>query len=109
MAEIDEGPSVKKKKKRSTAVRGVRRLRYYKTNNKGKVVTVSLPARCAEEDEHCQDVRDVKLFIADRKSVWVSLGDVSWVVRILYVQNHLKGVPLIPADSAGPGGAPGGA
>ena len=107
MAEVDGSPSVKKKG--LTASRGCRRLRYYKTNNKGKVVTVPLPARCAEEDAHCQDVRDVTLFIADRKSVWVSLRDLAWVVQILFVQNQLKGVPLIPADSAGPGGAPCGA
>ena len=109
MAEIDDADSQGQSPPTKLAGNGVKRARYYKNHNKGKVVTVSLPERCAEEEPNCVDVRNIKLYIEDRKQLWVAMGDVAWVVQILYVQNLLKGVPLIPEDSAGPGGAPGGA
>ena len=109
MAEIDEAESQGQSPPTKVPGNGVKRARYYKNHNKGTVVTVSLSERCAEEEPNCVDVRNIKLYIEDRKQLWVAMGDVAWVVQILYVQNLLKGVPLIPEDSAGPGGAPGGA
>ena len=49
-------------------------------------------------------MRPVKLFIIDRKTVWLSIDDVAWAVRYLYEQAHLKGVPVVVDDDAGPGG-----
>ena len=106
MAEIDGADSPGGPQGTKVAgVKGVKRARYYKNHCKNTVVTASLPARSPEEDPNCTDVRKLKLFIEDRKKVWLHLDDVPWAVRYLYGQNMLKGVPLVSPDSAGPGGA----
>ena len=61
-----------------------------------------MPARCPEDAPNCTEVRNIRLYIEDRVQVWLDLTDVEWAVRFLYVQNLLKGVPLIPEDSTGP-------
>ena len=48
-------------------------------------------------------MRPVKLFITDRKTVWMSMGDVAWAVRCLFDQHHLKGVPFVDDNDAGLG------
>ena len=68
-----------------------------------------MPERCPEQDPLCQEVRKIKLFIEDRKQLWLHLNDMDWAVRYLYVQNMLKGVPMVSGDSAGPSGSSGGA
>ena len=64
---------------------------------------MAVPVRCPEDDPDCTEVRHLKLDVAERTMVWLHADDVEWAVRYLYVQNHLKGVPLVPDDSAGPG------
>ena len=105
MVEVDQTEGAPSERVKVEGVRGVRRSRYYKNFCKNTVVTVSMPARGPEQDPTCTDVRRVKLFIEDRKTVWLHLNDVPWAVQFLYVQNMLKGVPIVPPDSAGPGGA----
>ena len=61
-----------------------------------------MPVRSPEEDPDCTEVRQIRLYVVDRKVVWLHIDDVEWAVRYLYVQNLLKGVPLVLDDSAGP-------
>ena len=105
MAEIDQSGGTAPGGTKVTGVQGVERTRYYKNHCKNTVVTVSMPVRCPEEDPKCTDLRKIKLFIEDRKQIWLHLDDPPWAVQYLYVQNMLKGVPLVSPDSAGPGGA----
>ncbi len=85
---------------------GGKRTRYYKNHASKTVVMVDMPVRCPEEDASCTDMRTVTLYIADRKSIWVALSDVEWAIKYLFVQNYLKGVPLIPDDDVGSGAPP---
>jgi hypothetical protein len=80
------------------------RARYYKNRAKNCIVTVNVASRCPEVDPHCTQMRAVKLFIVDRLTIWLSIDDVAWAVRYLFEQHHLKGVPLVADDDAGPGG-----
>ena len=86
--------------------RGQKRLRYYKNHRTKTTVSFDMPVRCPEEDPTCTDMRKVRVYIEDRKQIWLDIADVEWAVRYLYIQNHLKGVPLIPDDSVGPAGVP---
>ena len=65
---------------------------------------MNVASRPPQVDPDCTQMRPVKLFIVDRKTIWLSLDDVSWAVKYLYDQQHLKGVPLVAPDDAGPGG-----
>jgi len=86
----------------STDKRG--RARYYKNKARNCIATVNVTSRPPEIDPNCTQMRAVKLFIVDRQTIWISTDDVSWAVRYLFDQNHLKGVPLVADDDAGPGG-----
>jgi hypothetical protein len=66
-------------------------------------VQIDVPVKCPEEERRCELKRKVTIFIVDRKQVWLSIEDVEWALRYLYVHNVLKGVPLVSPDSAGPG------
>ena len=101
MAEVDQDDQHPQNTTK-TRGRGQKRARYYKNHVSKQVVTLSMPARCPEEDPNCTKVRNIRLYIEDRVQVWLDLADVEWAVKFLYVQNLLKGVPLIPEDSTGP-------
>ena len=105
MAEIEQNEEAHADGTKVAGVQGVKRTRYYKNHVKNTVVTVSMPARCPEQDPNCKDVRKIKLFIEDRKQLWLHINDLPWAIQYLYVQNLLKGVPIVHPDSAGPGGA----
>ena len=109
MGEIDENGGADADRTKVSGVQGFKRTRYYKNHVKNTVVTVSMPERCPEQDPLCQEVRKIKLFIEDRKQIWLHCTDLPWAVKYLYVQHMLKGVPMVSPDSAGPGGASGGA
>ena len=85
-----------------TRGRGQKRTHYYRNPVSKQVVTLNMPARCPEEDPYCTEVCKIRLYLEDRVQGWLDLADVEWAVRFLYVQNLLKGVPLIPEDSIGP-------
>lgn len=85
-----------------TVGRGQKRTRYYKNHAMKQIVTLDMPVRCPEEDPKCKEVRTIKLYIEDRVQIWLDIADVEWAVQYLYVQNLLKGVPLVPEDSTGP-------
>ena len=96
-ADKEDPPSASK-----TKGRGQKRTRYYRNPRTKTVLTVEKLVRCPQEDPACTEVRRIRLYIEDRKQIWLDLADVDWAVRYLFVQNHLKGVPLIPDDSTGP-------
>ena len=81
------------------------RVRYYKNRAKNCIVAVTVASRCQEIDPICTQMRPVKLYITDRKVVWLSLDDVAWAIRYLFDQHRLKGVPLVDDTDAGLGGA----
>ena len=85
-----------------TKRQGQKRMRYYTNHARGTVQTVSMPVRCPEEDPGCKDFRKVRLYVQDRKTVWLHIDDVEWAVRFLFVQSQLKGVPVVDEDSTGP-------
>ena len=48
----------------------------------------------------------MSVFIEDRKQIWLSVDDVAWAVTYLFMQNQLKGTPMVHDDDAGPGTPP---
>ena len=78
---------------------GQKRMRYFRNPARDSIATFDMPVRCPEEDPHCTDVRQIRLYVVDRSMVWLHMDDVEWAMRYLYVQNLLKGVPLVPDGS----------
>lgn len=103
MSEICSAPATAGTTCLPTDVRG--RVRYYKNRAKNGIVTVNEASRCREIDPTCTQMRPVKLYITDRKAVWLLLDDVAWAVRYLFHQHRMKGVPSVDDTDAGPGGA----
>ena len=79
-----------------------KRARYQKNKAKNRLVTVTAPAVTPEEDPMGTSTRTIKLYVVDRKQVWLDLDDVEWALRVLYMQFVLKGVPVVSPDDAGP-------
>ena len=82
----DTSPS--KTKHRGGGRGGGTRVRYYKNHARGKVVHVDMPASGHAPDQISPEVRQIRLFIMDRKTIWLHQDDVEWVVRILANQAH---------------------
>ena len=78
------------------------RTRYYGNRARGQIVTVKMPAVCPEEDRRSTAKRDVKLHIADRRQIWLSIDDIEWFVRYMFIQNQLRGVANVDDDDEGP-------
>ena len=102
MADIEADSAVADGASR-TVGRGVKRMRYYKNHGTKTVVVFPMPVRCKEEDPDCTEYRTIRMYIADRKQLWLDMADLDWAMKYLYVQHHLKGVPLVADDSTGPG------
>ena len=83
---------------------GQKRMRYYHNLARDSIATFDMPVRCPEEDPHCTDVRQIRLYVVDRSVVWLHMNHLEWATRYLYTQNLLKGVALVPDDSPGLGG-----
>ena len=96
----EDPPSASKSKSR-----GQKRCRYYTNPGAKTIVTLDMPERCPEEDPTGTERRKIKIYVEDRKQIWLDITDVDLAVGYLYVQNHLKGVPLIADDSTGPADA----
>ena len=76
--------------------------RWYGSRARNQIVAVSMPAQCPEEDRHCTEYRSVTLHIQARNQIWVSIDDVEWVVRYLWMQYQLRGVHTVADDDVGP-------
>ena len=74
-------------------------MRYFHNLARDSIATFGMPVHCPEEDPHCTDVRQIRLYVVDRSVVWLHMNDLEWAMRYLYVQNLLKRVPLVPDDS----------
>ena len=79
-----------------------KRARYQKNKAKNRLLTVTVPAVAPEQDPMSTSTRTIKLYVVDRKQVWLDLDDVEWALRVLYMQFVLKGVPVVSPDDAGP-------
>ena len=93
--DVDVSPS-------KTKGQGAKRARYYRNLARNSIVTLDMLVKGPEEDPNCQDFRKIRLYVLDRKTIWLHIDDVEWAVRYLYAQNLVKGVPLVPDDSQGP-------
>ena len=106
MAEVED-----ERDKNATSSEGpaeplAKRARYYTNHACERIATLPMPVRCPEEDPNCTEFRTIRMYIADRRQLWLDIADVEWAVKYLYAQVQLKGVPLVPADSTGPGTVP---
>ena len=79
-----------------------KRARYQKNQAKNRLLTITAPAVCPEEDPMSTSTRTIQLYVVDRKQVWLDIDDVEWALRFLYMQFVLKGVPVVSPDDAGP-------
>ena len=102
MAEVEQTDGAAQRNSK-TYGQGNKRTRYYKNLVVGRIVPLDMPVRCPEEDPQCTELRTIRVYVENRIQLWLDLADVEWAVRYLYVQNLLKGVPLIPDESTGPG------
>ena len=70
---------------------------------KNKIVVTEFPQVPPEVDPNAEANRKVRLYITDRKTVCLHWQDLDWAVKYMYAQCVLKGVGVVPGDSAGPG------
>ena len=67
-----------------TKGQGMSRMRYYRNLALGKVVHVNMPV-----SETSPEVHQIRVYCANRKTIWIHKADVEWVVRMLASQlNH---------------------
>ena len=77
------------------------RARYYAMRRKDCIVTVNLPMQCREIAPLCQKMRPAKVFIVDRRTIWLSVDDVPWAIRWLFDEQQVKGTHVMADDDAG--------
>ena len=80
------------------------RHRWYGNRARNQIVAVDMPARCPEEDPSCTEYRRVTLHITDRRQIWLSIDDIEWAIKYLFVQHQLRGVGAVADDDEGPWG-----
>ena len=69
-----------------------------------QVVTVQMHEWPPEADVGCSEtMREVRLFLEGNQKLWIHWADVEWLVRSLWVNWQLKGVPNVPGEDKGPG------
>ena len=61
-----------------TKGQGMSRMRYYRNLALGKVVHVNMPV-----SETSPEVHQIRVYCADRKTIWIHRDDVEWVVRMI--------------------------
>ena len=66
-----------------TKGRGQKRARYYKNHNAKTIVSLDMPVRCPEEDPTGTERRKIKIYVEDRKQIWLDITDVDWAVGFL--------------------------
>ena len=86
MDAIGTEPSSSDTSPSKTKGRETKRVRYYKNHALRKVVHGDMPANGHAHDQISPEVRQIRLFIADRKTIWLHQDDVNWLVRILAKQ-----------------------
>ena len=100
--EVDTGaaetPQPKKRKRGKSSTPP----KYTRSVAKNKVLTVDRREVAEEADPNNEALRKILLLIQDRRSVWIPIEDVDWLVKYMFAQNRLKGVKHVTADSTGP-------
>merc|ERR1712187_227081 len=102
MTEVDQEQQPANISPTKTKSQEKKRKYYYMNHARNTTISVAMPARCPEEDPGSTQVRSIRLYIENRKTIWLHIDDVEWAVRYLFVQNHLQGVPLVSDESPGP-------
>ena len=92
--------------KRAGRAAKLQRWRYTRNAAKHCISTLDMPYECPEVDPTGTKRRNVSVYVEDRKTIWISIDDVAWAVHYLYTQSHLKGIPMVAANDAGPGAPP---
>ena len=87
---------------RVTTPQGQQRGRKRTTHSQNTVLTVRMPVRCPEEDPKCTELREVRLYVKDRDTIFLHIDDVEWAVKYIFAQSELKGVPAVDESSTGP-------
>ena len=99
MADLDsdEDCSPSKRLKRHDG----KRVRY--TSGRTRVIVeIPFPNDPPQVRKDDDEGRMIKLYIEDRKKIWLHVNDLSWAVRWIYAQIQLKGVEWIDPESTGP-------
>ena len=86
------------------AATGSVRARYYHNKARNHIIQVRMPKIAPELAPDSTETVQIKLHIEDRKTVWLHSDNIPWAVEYLFVQNELKGVPVVDANDPGPGG-----
>ena len=81
-------------------------VRPHRNPHKGDVVEFEVPKRCPEEDPDCTEKERIRLYIQDKRSIWLHADNLQWAVSYLQCQHWLKGVPLVAGCDPGPGAGP---
>ena len=69
-----------------------------------QVITVQMHEWPPEADVGCSEgMREVRLFLEGNQKLWIHWEDIEWLVRSLWVNCQLKGVPNVPGEDKGPG------
>ena len=61
-----------------TKGQGMSRVRYYRNLALGRIVHVNMPV-----SETSPEVHQIRVYCADRKTIWIHRDDVEWVVRMI--------------------------
>ena len=59
----------------ATKSRGGKRMRYYKNQARELIRTFDMPGCCPQEDPNCNKFRHIKMFIQDRKQLWLDIAE----------------------------------
>ena len=84
----------------------LQRWRYTRNAAKHCISTLDMPYECLEVDPNGTKRRNVPVYVEGRKTIWLSIDDVAWVVQYVYTQNQLKAIPMVAANDAGFGAPP---
>ena len=77
-----------------TKGQGAKRTRYYKNLAIGKVVHVNMLASEHAPGQISPEVHQIRVYIADRKTIWLHNADVERVVRML-ASSQLSGAASV--------------
>ena len=96
------GGQFKKRPRRTEHTRNGKKRIYVQPKFLHKIVQVSLPSVCPELDPNNQDRRDITVYAADARTVWLAAADVPWAIEYMYNQSKMKGVLAVADDDTGP-------
>lgn len=75
-----------------------------KVSSKRNVVRVNtvlrllLPERCPEQHPECKELREVPLWVKNKREIWLGLDHLKWAMEIMYHQHKLGGISAVPSE-----------